>query len=162
MVRWLESFIKLIKELREERGLSTRQLAEEVGVSQSYLSHLENGRRSSAPSPIILEKLAAALGNVTYATLLKEAGYDELAKAEQIKSVYNDFFDDLIDKEDYMKLYDRVQKLERMNDLKFYLESFVKEQGIKVIQPEYNKRPLTKEECQRILDMLSILFPQYQ
>ncbi len=49
-----------VKELREEKGLSIRALAEEVGCSPSYISQLENNKLD--PSISMLKKIARALG----------------------------------------------------------------------------------------------------
>jgi len=49
-----------VKELREQRGLSIRQLAEEVGCSGSLISQLENNKVD--PSISTLKRIARALG----------------------------------------------------------------------------------------------------
>jgi transcriptional regulator with XRE-family HTH domain len=46
--------------LREQRGLSQLELAIRAGVSKSYVSDLENGRRN--PSIKVLQKVASGLG----------------------------------------------------------------------------------------------------
>jgi transcriptional regulator with XRE-family HTH domain len=56
-----------IRELRQRRGLSMRKLATAVGVSQPFLSQLENGQ--STPSMVTLYGLAEHLG-VTPGALL--------------------------------------------------------------------------------------------
>jgi transcriptional regulator with XRE-family HTH domain len=66
-------FGKYLKTLRERRGLSIRKLALSAGVSNSYLSQIENGQRG-IPSPWILQKLARPL-KVEYEELLQAAGY---------------------------------------------------------------------------------------
>jgi transcriptional regulator with XRE-family HTH domain len=48
-----------IKRLREERGLSQRDLAE-PGISYAYISRIEDGQRT--PSEKALRKLAERLG----------------------------------------------------------------------------------------------------
>lgn len=48
-----------LRELREERNLGLRELARRTGVSPSFLSEIESGRRS--PSDTVLEKLTAEL-----------------------------------------------------------------------------------------------------
>ncbi len=48
-----------VKVYREYRGLTQRQLAEEVGINPVYLSQIETGRRTG--STTILTKLATAL-----------------------------------------------------------------------------------------------------
>ncbi|MDX2149196.1 MAG: helix-turn-helix domain-containing protein [Bryobacteraceae bacterium] len=49
-----------IRQLREERNLSLRSLAEQAGFSAPFLSQVENGQAS--PSISSLEKIARALG----------------------------------------------------------------------------------------------------
>lgn len=49
-----------IKELRAERGWSVQALADAVGLSKSYVSDLENGKRRA--SDYRLEKFAQAFG----------------------------------------------------------------------------------------------------
>jgi transcriptional regulator with XRE-family HTH domain len=49
-----------LREWRERRGLSLRQLGERAGVSYVTISRIENGEMS--PTVAMLEKLAGALG----------------------------------------------------------------------------------------------------
>jgi transcriptional regulator with XRE-family HTH domain len=51
----------VIKTLRQEKGLSQKALAEQVGVTDAYITMLESGKRKN-PSLEILKKLAKALG----------------------------------------------------------------------------------------------------
>jgi transcriptional regulator with XRE-family HTH domain len=46
--------------LRKESGLTQEQLAEKCGLSQQYLSKLEQGRRN--PTIVTLYEIATALG----------------------------------------------------------------------------------------------------
>lgn len=78
-------FGEYLRRLREFKSLSTHDLAEISGVSQSYISHVENGRKQSSPAPEILRKLAPALG-VPYAELMVKAGhisYDDWLQGER-------------------------------------------------------------------------------
>lgn len=68
-----KEFGRYLRELRESRGLSTRQVKLQSGVSNAYISLLENGERG-IPSPEILEKLARVY-RVPYDKLMKLAGY---------------------------------------------------------------------------------------
>lgn len=52
---------RVIKTLRQEKGLSQKALAEQVGVTDAYITMLETGKRKN-PSLDILKKLAKALG----------------------------------------------------------------------------------------------------
>ncbi|MDF2792138.1 MAG: transcriptional regulator [Neobacillus sp.] len=67
-------FGKYLKSKRKLQSLSTHRLSEISGVSQSYISHVESGRKLNVPSPNILEKLADPLG-VSYVELMVAAGY---------------------------------------------------------------------------------------
>lgn len=67
----------LLKELRGKKSL--RAVAEETGLSHSYISDIEKGYRRGTktpinPSPDTLKRLADAY-NYPYEDLLKEAGY---------------------------------------------------------------------------------------
>lgn len=61
-----------LRQLRSDRGLSLRELAEKSGLSNGYISLLENGRVES-PSATVLGKLARAL-EVSLDDLLRAAG----------------------------------------------------------------------------------------
>ena len=69
-----------LKELRESKGLSTREVYELSKVSNSYLSLVENGHRRA--SAVVLKKLAPVYG-VDYLDLYVKAGYADLVKEEQ-------------------------------------------------------------------------------
>lgn len=64
-----------IKMLRKQRGLSTTQLADKTGLSQTYISRLENGKRTS-PSQSALQKIAAALDTNIYRLLYQANAAD--------------------------------------------------------------------------------------
>ncbi|MBG1233783.1 helix-turn-helix domain-containing protein [Aestuariivirga litoralis] len=50
-----------LRKLREERGLTQAQMAEDIGVSPAYLSALEHGKRGR-PSWHLIQSLIAHLG----------------------------------------------------------------------------------------------------
>jgi len=54
--------------IRREKGLTQEQLAEKSGLSQQYLSGLEQGRRN--PTIVTIHELAVALG-VSHVDLVK-------------------------------------------------------------------------------------------
>lgn len=49
-----------IKRFRQRRNMTLKDLAEKVGISVGYLSHLERGSRSN-PSKEVMENIAEAL-----------------------------------------------------------------------------------------------------
>ena len=50
----------MIKRRREELGLESRELAKRVGVSPSYITHIENNNK--LPSLKVIQKIADCLG----------------------------------------------------------------------------------------------------
>lgn len=69
------AFGTYLRNLRKEKGLSQRRLAELAKVSNTEISRLESGERQK-PSPLILKAIAPYLG-VSFSELMKEAGYIE-------------------------------------------------------------------------------------
>lgn len=68
-----ENFRRYLRKTRKDKKLTLRQIEVYSGVSNSYLSQVESGKRG-IPSPDILEKLAPIL-KVSYEELMREAGY---------------------------------------------------------------------------------------
>jgi len=64
-------FGKVLKQLREEKGLTQEKLAELAEVDRTYIYRLETGKRS--PSLGIIFRLADGLG-VTASSLLDKVG----------------------------------------------------------------------------------------
>lgn len=86
----IKRFGEYLKLLRQEKSLSTHKLAELTGVSQSYISHVESGRKKNVPSPEILKKLSKAL-NVDYFNLMAVAGYiDEDDLLDPVEVIINE------------------------------------------------------------------------
>jgi len=112
-------FCKYLKYLREKQELTTRQVELYSGVSNSYLSQLETGKRG-IPTPKILEKLAP-IYKVPYEELMVAAGYlmahEELGKTgdEDIRS----WFVSLpLDIREFLKDKDSLPWLELARDMK--------------------------------------------
>lgn len=80
-----KEFGNFLKELRNKKGLTLTELAEKLGMSQPYLSQIENGKKG-IPSPGVLGKLADPLG-VTYIELMTKAGY----MTKELLSIHVDF-----------------------------------------------------------------------
>lgn len=68
-------FGQFLRTLRKNKKLTIRQLELYSGVSNAYLSQIENGNRG-IPSPDILKKLHSHL-DVDYNDLMRTAGYLE-------------------------------------------------------------------------------------
>jgi transcriptional regulator with XRE-family HTH domain len=73
-----------IRELRDERDLSVRELAKKIGVSAPFLSDVELGRRH--PSDDVLASIARALGT-TFEELRK---HDARAPVQELRRLAAD------------------------------------------------------------------------
>lgn len=69
----MADFGEYLRSLREERKLSLRDVAARTGMSYSYLTQIEHGRRRP-PGPDLLKKLAPVYG-LAAKDLMKAAGY---------------------------------------------------------------------------------------
>jgi transcriptional regulator with XRE-family HTH domain len=69
----MADFGQYLKNLRLQQRLSLRDVAARTGMSYSYLTQIEHGRRK-APGPELLKRLAPVYG-VPVRDLLKAAGY---------------------------------------------------------------------------------------
>lgn len=87
-----------LRQLRDIKELTLRQVEEETGVSNSYLNQIENGKVKD-PSPHILHKLAEFY-NVPYALLLELAGYAVPGKKRKITGVAYSLMEDLTPEEE--------------------------------------------------------------
>ncbi|WP_064202822.1 helix-turn-helix domain-containing protein [Brevibacillus brevis] len=91
-------FGKYLKALRKSKNITVKSLAELSGVSQSYLTNVENNKRG-IPSPDILKKLEGPLG-VPYKELMVKAGHwneaDSPAPLEDIKNRMTSQLDEAI------------------------------------------------------------------
>ena len=85
-------YYNFIKEKRNNKDLTTRELGEKVGVSGSYISMIENNKLTNPPSDEVLEKICKELN---------------FTKEEQ------DFFYELLDEEFLPKrVIEKIHKLE--------------------------------------------------
>ena len=70
----------MLRERREEGGLTLEALAQAVGATKGYLSMIENGRVANPPSRRLLEALEDALG-VDDGALVRAAGWQRAPDA---------------------------------------------------------------------------------
>ena len=69
----MESLGEYLSAARRGKGLSLREVEAKTGISNAYLSQIENNRVQE-PSPTILDKLSSEYG-VPYVECLRLAGY---------------------------------------------------------------------------------------
>ena len=70
----MSSLGKFVRDRRVLRHQMSRDLAASIGIDAATLSRLENGAMKTLPDPVLLRKLAAALG-CAVPDLLEAAGY---------------------------------------------------------------------------------------
>lgn len=75
-----------LKMARELRNLSLREVEEATGISNAYLSQLENDKVKK-PSPHFLHKLAA-IYDIGYEVLMESAGYVKRKNTDGPKTVH--------------------------------------------------------------------------
>lgn len=87
-----------LKQIRRERRLTLRAVQQKTGISNAYLSQLENNKAAN-PSPKILQKLAICY-EISYEYLMSLAGYT-LPSEKELEPAYrsSDSFDDLTPEE---------------------------------------------------------------
>lgn len=97
-----------MKQLRKKRGFSLSELADRAGVAKSYLSSIENGKKSN-PSIQILEKISSVLG-VNIETLLGTAAKDEILDQDWLDLTEEALRSGISKKQfkDFMELYKRI------------------------------------------------------
>lgn len=77
---------KFLKEIRENKKISLREVEKLTGVGYSHLSMIENGKRNVTPA---LLKNLSNIYNVDYIDLYEKAGYLDLAESEKLKEKEN-------------------------------------------------------------------------
>lgn len=110
-----KEFGNYIRNIRKEKKLTIRQVELYSGVSNSYLSLLENGKRD-IPSPDILKKLARVY-KISYTNLMNKAGYIE-DKVDNNKNENN------------LIIAETNTKYRTINDIIFRLKERLVEEGI--------------------------------
>lgn len=130
---------KYLKDLRKEKKLTLVELSSKSGVSNPYLSQIENGK--FVPSPEILKRLAGPLG-VLHSDLMLKAGH--LTQKEHKDREWDEV------------LYgsDSEEIVKQLRDIKIALESYYGNYY-------YNGHLLSIPDKKRILEVLKALFPEY-
>ncbi|WGV58381.1 helix-turn-helix domain-containing protein [Brevibacillus brevis] len=138
----VKEFGQYLRELRKIKGLSTHELAVLSGVSQSYISHVESGRKKGVPGPDVLKKLSGPLGT-QHEELMIKAGHltslDWMINFED-SPTYNPAIDAAFEK------FDQEKKLKEIS-------TFLQQPGI-----TYQSYQLTDQDKQLITIYLNALF----
>lgn len=105
-------FPERLKQLRNEKGLYQKELADIIGVSRPTVTQYENGTRT--PDQVTLQKIADFF-NISLDYLLGRT--DEPSPADKIKSAISDdpvllsFWDELKEREDLQLMFKQTKNL---------------------------------------------------
>ncbi len=104
-----------IRDIRKEKGISQLELANKIGVSQAYITYLENGQRNIDLK--MLEKIAKALDvSIEELMNIKNIELNEDALLKHL--LYKKFKDKKLKKELYTFAEKRLKRaLEDIDDL---------------------------------------------
>ena len=75
-----------LKNIRENKGISLREVEKLTGIGYSHLCMIENGRRNVTPA---LLKNLSKIYSADYIDLYEKAGYLDLAESEKLKNTIN-------------------------------------------------------------------------
>ncbi len=104
---------KKIRALRDEMGMSQAQLASQGGLSQGYLSQLENDEVQN-PSAAVIFRLAQSL-HVDPRVLMQAAGYEEASGQGNSGGEYEITVDP-----DLLRFLARISKDQQSNLLRMF------------------------------------------
>lgn len=153
----VEQFGAYLKELRVNKGLTLRQLADLTGYTNSYLSQIETGKKGKMPTPELITKLAEHLGTDQF-NLLRLAGYEELAIGKRQAYNLEENFQRLnfLEKENFELLAHFNRNLEL--DILLGMETTTP--GWDWIRPSFKGKKLSMKKKQRILKMIELLLEE--
>lgn len=124
-------FGQYMRELRIAKKLSMKKLEDLSGVSNAYISNIENGKRG-IPSPDVIKKLHGPLG-IAYDELMEKAGYLSA-------SVRSELLPETIQAiEDYGDLNELLE-----NAADFFIKSVTNEDGL--LKEEYKSLMVNEGE----------------
>lgn len=166
-----------IKKIRKEKKITQKKLAEEMGISRSYLSDLENNRYN--PSSKTLEMLAEKLGtSMLYITsgkkTLQDLNGEELTRETLSAVVNTPGFQKSLDSSLKNKLKDLAESelnstetiylLNALNFLSYsseeditFLTSFILTLNTNAIVIENKKTLISQEEVKKSIDDTLVL-----
>jgi transcriptional regulator with XRE-family HTH domain len=103
-----------LQKARKNCRLTLRDVQEKIGVSNAYLSQLENGKISS-PSPNTLFQLSK-LYQVSYEHLMSLAGYPSPSETQVASRIATDFNELTPEEKERVKEYIEFLKTRRRNE----------------------------------------------
>lgn len=125
-------FGDFLRELRNRKGVTLKQVEEGTGLSNAYISQLETGARRRLPAADKLKSLAEYF-NVTVAEFLEKAGYvdtDDVHETleQKIEKAFNHVKND-----PEFKFGTRVQGKYDLDAKRFIIEMYERATGRRVL-----------------------------
>lgn len=143
-----KQFGEYLRKQRKSKGLTLVELSEKSGVSQPYLSQIENGK-GGIPSPEILFKLTNPLG-LTHAHLMIKAGHMQLGPFDHEDDILETDYETALRKKESQE---RIAKIDEMVALRKDLSYFLQQPDI-----TYHGHTVTDQDKQLITVYLDTLF----
>src|SRR5699024_9309319 len=133
-----DNFGNYLKLLRKQKGLTLVKLQEETGISNSYLSQIENNQFT--PSNDILRKLATFY-KIDYFMLANKAGHFSNEEYEEIKKG---------------KLIVRPNFDEEYKFVTHHLDRILKKEGDEwtTVTVKYENKEMSKEDKKKIIKFI--------
>jgi transcriptional regulator with XRE-family HTH domain len=123
---------QFLRDLREKKGVTLREVELATGVSNVYISQLETGSRNKIPGPENLKALAGYF-NVMISEFLEKAGYEETANSgETLEQRTNRAFQHVVN-DPHFKFGTRIRKDPDLDTKRFVIEMYEKATGKKLL-----------------------------
>lgn len=139
----------IIKEARQKKGMTLKQLGQKTDLTDTYLSFIERNKRN--PSKKVLLKLSKVL-DIEFAELISASmGLKQQNEQEKINKALDDYIDSFgLEKSEELELYSELTSRHKK------LETFLKHENI-----YYKNIRLSEKDKKKILKMLDILFEEF-
>lgn len=151
-----KSFGEILNHYRKVNGYTMTEVAKEVGVSQSYISNLEHGKRTD-PSYEVIFKIGDFL-NIDPLSLIAKLGGKGINKKYDITR-----YTEEVNKFEEERGYDQLKDLNVLlsDDLVFHIETDSGESTRYILSAHLNGHRLKAEERERLLKVAELMFPHY-
>lgn len=150
-----KEFGAYLRKIRKEKGLTLRNIEDQSGVSNAYLSQLENGKRG-IPSPTILKKINGPLG-IPYDELMEKAGH---ISPEMKSELHEETINTIRNSDDLNKVLSKAAELflKEITDSQGNLQTEYKDMFIKDSEKLYGIEKDSAEKVFNDKDTLPKLF----
>ena len=110
-----------IRSLRKSKKITLVQMAEKTGLSQPYLSQIENNKKGT-PSPELLRTISEAL-EVDYFELMVQAGYLSTEEANNRKKIVEESLNNKREIQRFLDENEKKMEETQQEDVSFVLDN---------------------------------------